>query len=232
VALAVEDDRGRQVQVKAAHNERSRRTAHFDATTLHKIDYLFRSRIKCAHCDLRMWGARRGATRYCLCQPAHQRGEVPPDHPRTVYVNEHALLRGVTDFLEAGVYGPDRVAYWEHVLAAADPRDDPAPLRARISGQEGRTAELRARLRRQVLNLEAEDLTPQTRRRVVGRIAELEEELARAQDSLARLRGQAAAAPPDARTVRELLATFPIRGADLRDLRKDDLRDLLASLDL
>jgi len=118
------------------------------------------------------------------------------------------------------------------VLAAADPHDDPAPLRARISGQEGRIAEVQARLRRQVLNLEAEDLPPQTRQRVVGRIAELEEELARAQASLKRLRGQAATAPPDTATVRELLATFPIRGADLRDLRKDDLRDLFTSLDL
>jgi uncharacterized coiled-coil DUF342 family protein len=78
-----------------------------------------------------------------------------------------------------GASGPDRVAYWEHLLAAADPHDDPAPLRAQISRQERSIAEVQARLRRQVLNLEADDLTPQTRQRVVGRIAELEDELAR-----------------------------------------------------
>ncbi len=223
-----------QVQVKAAHNQRSRRTATFETTPCSTPDYVFRSRIKCAHCDLRMWGSRRGATRYYLCQPAHQRGEVPPDHPRTVYVNERALLWGITDFLATGIYGPDRVAYWESVLGTADrdQHDEAARARAQRNHQERSVAEVQARLDRQILSLEAEDLSPQTRQRILGRIGELEEELGRAQASLTRLRGEATTAPPDVRTVRALLATFPIRGNELRELPFSDLRDLFASLDL
>jgi hypothetical protein len=98
--------------------------------------------------------------------------------------------------------------------------------------QEQSVAEVQARLDRQILILEAEELSPQTRQRILGRIGELEEELGRAQASLARLRGEATAAPPDVRTVRELLATFPIKGNELRELPFSDLRDLFAGLDL
>jgi hypothetical protein len=58
----------------------------------------------------------------------------------------------------------------------------------------------------------------------------LEDELSGYQASLARLQQQPDPARPDARTVRELLATFPVNGVELRKLGQTDLRELLASL--
>jgi DNA invertase Pin-like site-specific DNA recombinase len=74
-------DEYQQVQVKAAHNQRSGRTPRSDAKAPEGADYLFRNRVVCAQCDLRMWGNRRNTTRYYLCRPAHQRGTTPPATP-------------------------------------------------------------------------------------------------------------------------------------------------------
>lgn len=187
-----------------------------------------------------MWGNRRGPTRYYLCRPAHQRGTTPPDHPRTVYVNERALLHAVTDTLAVALYGPDRAAYW-HALAAADHQPNPAaadagasPTDARIAELEQQVTDLEARMRRQLLNLEDDDLPHHARRRITERIAELEAELTGHQASLTRLHRhrQPTATPPDAPTVQALLTAFPINGTKLRSLDPTDLRELFASLNL
>ncbi len=176
-----------QVQVKAAHNQRSGRTPRCDAKPPEGADYLFRNRVVCAHCDLRMWGNRRNSTRYYLCRPAHQRGQTPPGHPSTVHVNEQALLHAVTDTLATALYGPDRAAYWEHALAAPSQPDLASPARSRIAELHQAAAGVQARLRRQVLNLEDDELSHHARRHIAGRIAELEEELSGYQASLARI---------------------------------------------
>lgn len=218
---------------RAADNQRSRRTAHFDPAPGATSDFLFRSRITCAHCQLRMWGATRRRSRYNLCQPAHQRGHIPADHPRTVYVNERALRDAVTGFLATAIYGPDRVAYWEQALTSTDDPDPAAPVRARITDLEQATAQLQARLRHQVLNLEDEALDAAARRPITQRITELEQELTEHETSARKLRGQVtAAAVPEVWSVRELLAVYPVNGDELRDQRDGDLRELFASLDL
>ncbi len=60
----------------------------------------------------------------------------------------------------------------------------------------------------------------------------MEDELTGYQASLARIQQQPDPAPPDALTVRELLATFPVNGVELRKLGQTALRELLASLNL
>jgi hypothetical protein len=91
---------------------------------------------------------------------------------------------------------------------------------------------VQARLRRQILNLEDDELPHHARRHIAGRIAELEDKLTGYQASLARIHQQPDPAPPDALTLRELLATFPVNGVELRKLGQTDLRELLASLNL
>jgi hypothetical protein len=134
-----------------------------------------------------------------------------PGHPPTVYVNQQALLHAVTDTLATALYGPDRAAYWEHALTAPAQPDLASPARSRIAELQQAAAGVQARLRRQVLNLEDDELSHHARRHIAGRIAELEDELAGYQASLARIPQQPDPAPPDALTVRELLATFPVK---------------------
>jgi site-specific DNA recombinase len=219
-----------QVQVRAARNAGSRRTTAADST---KTDYLFRGRLRCGDCGLRMWGHRRYATRYYQCQPSHQRAaRIPCDHPKLVYLREAVLLQGVTDFLAAAVYGPDRTDYWRTALTAAEQQAPTAPAHARVTELEQQLADLEARLHRQVLALEEDGVDGPARRRIATRIGQLESDLAGRQTSLARLRDQQPPAAPPAAQVAELLATFPIRAEELRDLPQAELRALLDSLDL
>jgi hypothetical protein len=92
-----------------------------------------------------------------------------------------------TTFLARAVYGPDRPNYWQQVLASAEQADPAAPARQRIGEVEQAIADLRRRLRNQLLSLEDDDLKPEARRHITSRIAELEQAIADHQASLAKL---------------------------------------------
>ena len=224
----------KRVDAAARHKRRSRRTDPPTPTPTTRAPYLLRGRIACA-CGLRMIGCRRKHTiRYYMCEPSRMRGNsAAPDHPHTVYVPERALLDGVTDFLRTAIYGPDRAGYWMLALQRAQATDNfTAPARARVEELEAAVADLEGRLRRQVLTLEDEQISPAAREPIVHRIAELRHEIAERQAALAALREQLPASPADPQVVADLLATLPIRDGELRELPEQELRDIFASLDL
>lgn len=221
----------RQVDAVAASKARSRRTnapARPDPRPAH---YLLHGMVRC-NCGLRMRGCRRKQTiLYYQCQPSRLRGRpLPAGHPSGVYVAEAALLDGVTGFLATAVYGKERASYWERVLAAIDAPDPAAPARARAEELDREVADLQARLRRQVLALEDEQTSAEARQPIAERIAELRRDLADRQTALAKIGSETPQPPPDPTAVRELLATLPLYGEDLRALPPERLRELLDSL--
>ena len=221
-----------QVQAKAAQNARSRRNDATGGPPRKKTEYLFRGRLVCGCCGLRMWGSRP-VHPYYRCLISHQRGaNIPPEHPRTVNLGEGILLEATTAFLAQAVYGPDRLAYWTKVLGAADQPDPAAPVHARITEIERAIADTERRLRNQVLALEDDQITPAARRRISDRIAELEQGTVGHQASLRKLQAELDATPPEAPTVADLLDRLPLFGDRLREFSQPRLRALFDSLDL
>jgi site-specific DNA recombinase len=228
-----------QVAAKAQHNARSRRAATTDAaksaqSARGRTEYLFRSRLRCGICGLRMWGHRRKTSHWYGCQPSHQRGAgIPPTHPPLVYLNEQPLLDAVTRFLATNVYGPERHAYWNARLASADTPDPAAPARARARELQREVADLHARLDRQIRNLEDDDVSAEFRRRVAARVTTLEHDLAARQDTLRKLHAEIDATPSlNAAAVERLLAAMPLLADALPQLPQADLRRVFDSLDL
>lgn len=75
--------------------------------------YLYRGRLRCGLCGLRMWGNHRRTAIYYCCQPTHQRSANPPAcHPKTVYLNEAKLNTALFGYLRGALFGPDRIEYW------------------------------------------------------------------------------------------------------------------------
>ena len=92
-----------------------------------------------------------------------------------VYLNQARVdSSALRPFLAAALFGPDRRDYWRACLEEAATPEHVAPAGARRVEVEAEIADLERRLDRQVLNLEADDVTPALRRRVAERIAELE----------------------------------------------------------
>jgi hypothetical protein len=101
-----------------------------------RAEYLFRGRLLCGDCGLRMKG-HRGTFPYYRCHITLQRAtKIPPDHPVTINLSERFLLQATLDFLARAVYGPDRLNYWQEVLASAEQADPAAPARQRLGEVE------------------------------------------------------------------------------------------------
>jgi site-specific DNA recombinase len=229
-------DEFKQMQAKFERNTGSRRaegTPTSPRPANKKNEYVFRSRLHCGICGLRMWGHRRRATRYYNCQPSHQRGAgIPQGHPPLVYLGERPLIEAVTRFLAKGVYGPDRYDYWVARLASADTTDPAAPAHARALELEDEIRDLERRVDRQVLSLEDNDVSVEFRRRVAMRVTQLEHDLTQRRASLAKLQPEQTTLAPDPSTVERLLHSLPLLTENLADLPQTDLRRLFDSLDL
>ena len=150
-----------------------------------------------------------------------------------VYLNEaRAQRRAARPFLATALFGPDRRDYWRACLEeAAEPEHGRTGGRRRVEA-EAEIADLERRLDRQVLNLEADDVTPALRRRVAERIAELEEAIAERRARLAGLDAEAAAAPPSFAEVAPLLDRLPILAERIADAPETELRALFDALQL
>ncbi len=226
------------VAARANANARSRQGVPATvARPTAKHDYLYRGLLRCGLCGLRMWGNHRRSSTYYSCQPSHQRAKhIPDGHPAHVYLNEAKLSAALLPFLGRALFDPDRQTYWRTCLDAnACEQNANGSPPARQHDLEGQLADLERRLHRQLLNLEADDVTPALRRRVAARIDELETAISQQRRQLETLRDEAAQAAETAPTfadVAPLLDQLPILADRLPEAPQADLRALLESLRL
>jgi len=222
------------VEARAVSNARSRiGVSATEARPAARTNYLYRGLLHCGICGLRMWGNHRRSSTYYSCQPSHQRAkDIPVGHPVNVYLNQARVDNALRPFLATALFGPDRRDYWRACLEEAATPERVAPAGARRVEAEAEIADLERRLDRQVLNLEADDVTPALRRRVAERIAELEEAITERRARLAGLDAEAAAAPPSFAEVAPLLDRLPILAERIADAPETELRALFDALQL
>ena len=155
--------------------------------------YKLRSYVWCTPCQRRMHGhATRHGTAYAYCQPRNQ--ALPENHPAAIRVREDQLIDGVTLFFNRHVLGPDRLALARASLPAANDfvRDEHVKTEAAL---RQRLAELDTNMTNLMRVLErASDPGGQLLRRTERRMAELEQEFAKAE---ARLQQHVASTPPE-----------------------------------
>ncbi len=216
------------VQVRARANARSRqRVVATEARPTARRNYLYRGLLRCGICGLRMWGNHRHNTTYYACQPSHQRSSnIPEGHPKSVYVNEARVNDALLGFLADALFGPDRRNYWEHCLAVADDPEKSAPTGSRSTEIEEEIVDLERRLDRQVMNLEADEVTPGLRRRIAERVAALEEAITDRRTRLRDLAERSADETPVLSEVVPLLERLPLLADRLGDLDERELRAL------
>jgi site-specific DNA recombinase len=221
-----------QIRVKAASNARSRRSDTTGSAPREKTEYLFRGRLLCGYCGLRMKG-HRGTFPYYRCHITMQRAaKIPPGHPATINLSERFLLEATLGFLSQAVYGPNRLTYWRQVLESAEQADPAAPTRQRFSEVEHTIADLQRRLRNQLLGLEDDHLKPEARRHITSRIAELEQAIADHEASLAKLHAELDIPMLATDALARVLDRLPVFGERLHKLSQQELRRLFDSLDL
>ena len=222
------------VQARARANERSRQAVLATvARPTAKRDYLYRGLLRCGICGLRMWGNHRRRTTYYSCQPSHQRSkDIPADHPPHVYLNEQRLNDALFPFLATALFGTERTDYWRTCLEVVAEPEAAAPTHARAQEIETEIADLERRLNRQLVNLEADDVTPALRRRVAQRVDELETAIAERRERLVALAQESATAAPTLAHVAPLLDRLPILATSLDTAPQAELRALLDALQL
>jgi site-specific DNA recombinase len=239
-------DEYKTVAAKAAANEASRRAAvtndstadgtDENATPPRRAEYLYRGLVRCGLCGLRMTGnIRRTRSRYYFCYPHKQRSaKIPPNHPPTIYLPEPVMHEAITSWLAYAIFGPDRADYWRGCLTASDTHEHQrrAPVAARLTETNSDIADLTRRLQRQILNLEADDITPAARRQVTTRIGELETDITKRQATAEALRDELDQLPPDIDQTTEALARLPQLAEHLADMPQPALRRLYDALDL
>jgi hypothetical protein len=132
------------------------------------------------------------------------------------------------------VFGPDRAAYWQACLTAAADTDTPAAdaLTEQLTDHERQITDLRRRIHRQLLNLEDDDLSTDTRRHINQRIGQLEDSISEHQQHAAAIRDKLAERPPRTDQVIALINQLPDLADRLPNLGHDLLRALYDALDL
>jgi hypothetical protein len=122
-----------------------------------------------------------------------------------VYLNEDRLSQALFKFLADAVFGPVRHDYWQRCLDQAGGPERAAPASERIKELTAEVADLERRLARQLINLEADDLTPSLRRRINERVSELEDAITERNQRRSALAEQAATETPSLADVAPLL---------------------------
>ena len=222
------------VSARAKANERSRQGVLATvARPAAKRDYLYRGMLRCGICGLRMWGNHQGNSTYYSCQPSHQRArDIPAHHPPHVYLNERRLNDALFPFLSTALFGSERTDYWRHCFEAATEQEPAAPAAQRAQEIEVEIADLECRLNRQLLNLEAADVTPALRRRVAQRVDDLETSIADRRERLSALAQQRATEAPALGDVAPLLDRLPILADRLGQTAHGEMRPLFDALQL
>ena len=222
------------VQLRAKANARSRQgVSATDARPTAHTNYLYRGLLHCGICGLRMWGNHRRTSTYYVCQPSHQRSvNIPEGHPKSVYLNEARLNDAVLGFLGTALFGPERLEYWEHVLEVADEPDQGAPAASRAAEVECEIVDFKRRLDRQVLNLEADEITQSLRRHIAERVTELEDAITERKQRLIALAGESATEPPALSDIASLLDGLPLFADRFAELPPSELRALFEIIQL
>jgi site-specific DNA recombinase len=161
--------------------------------------YALRGHVFCALCGRRMFGKTRAGYKtpagytYMACE----RGPHPPctEHPKTIWIQEAALLDGLRQFLAVHLLGPDRDA----LLDASVARDTAAVHLSRAQASmdiQRQISDLAARQRRLLHTLEVlDDPDPDALETVHLRLAELRGKQHRAEQAHRQLLRQAKTDP-------------------------------------
>ncbi|MDP9799013.1 DNA invertase Pin-like site-specific DNA recombinase [Catenuloplanes nepalensis] len=237
----VSKDEYHAVAARAAANEGSRRPAVSgeEQARRHKprADYLYRGRLRCGICGLRMTGniRRQSGRRYYFCYPGKTRStSIPAEHPPTIYLAEEPLHQAIITWLTCAIFGEDRLNYWRECFDAAedDRNNGRAPAATRLAEINTEIADLNRRFQRQVLNLEADDITPAARRHIATRIGELEDMITRRQAEANQAEAELSAAPPDLDDITAALNRLPELADTLVGRPPEDLHPLYEAFDV
>jgi site-specific DNA recombinase len=222
------------VSARAKANERSRQAVPATvARPTAKRNYLYRGLLHCGICGLRMWGNHGRRCTYYSCQPSHQRSkDIPAGHPAHVYLNEQRLSDALLPFLATALFSEERTDYWRAGLEAAAEPQSAAPAKERAQEIEAEIADFERRITRQLVNLEADDVTTALRRRVGERVVELEDAIAERRKRLVVLARASATEPPTLADVAPLLDRLPILASALDAAPQGELRALFDALQL
>jgi site-specific DNA recombinase len=197
--------------------------------------YLLRGLLFC-QCGRRMNGNHRRGLTWYLCWPrGNNRGrtDLLTGHPKTVYLNEAALLEAISDFYNQRVFGPDRRALLDADLAG---RDDHAATQRRTDRARLQRVLADLTRRQEALIRQAQDGDPNDpyAKALRANYNSLEKEKNTTRTALAELDTADATDPhqhpsPDAAA---LLDALPVLRANLAHAPQPLLRDLFESTKL
>jgi DNA invertase Pin-like site-specific DNA recombinase len=123
-----------------------------------KRSYLLRSYVLCGLCDQRMFGKTRRGRAYYSCYPANNNADrldrYPPEHPKSVYVREDALVEALDHVIATRVFGAERHTHLREGLANLPNRRHDAHAR-RHALLQAQIEDITARQDRLIAELEA-----------------------------------------------------------------------------
>jgi len=160
-----------------------------------------------------MQGHRRRSVNYYQCAARRRPAEfVPEAHPKMVFVREAPLMEKVLEFLQTRVFGPERR---ELLLEALSGQDAEGGHTEELRRLESELGVLNTKIRRQVANLESEELGTDLAREIRRRAEELIGLRAKKTPDLAAAQ-RAAAEHPTPETAQSLLGALPLLAIDWR----------------
>ncbi|MHB8296094.1 MAG: recombinase zinc beta ribbon domain-containing protein [Acidimicrobiales bacterium] len=210
----------------AAERQGSRHGANSNAAHPDtKRAYLLRSLVVCEACGRRMFGKTRRHYTYYSCQPGlnhvGKAAERFPEHPKSVWVRQDALLPGIAEFFTQRIFGARRKELLAADLGEVDHRAETARADS-LAALRRALADIEVRQERLVRTLEAhDDPDGSVFSRVRDRLGELEAARRAKHDELAALRAdQPGAAANDV----DLLDELPFLNISLLDAPEEHLR--------
>ncbi|MCP2337551.1 recombinase family protein [Actinomadura rupiterrae] len=201
---------------KGSRNGGGPNTAHPDT----RREYLLRSHIACDHCGRRLRGRAHHGVVYYVCDPPKDR--IPAGHPKSYWIREDPILRGIGHFFDKYVFHPNRRAYVGSLLNAAD-EQAVQDHEDRITAVQRTLRDIEDRRKRLIVSLELADQPNEALVRDVNlRSAELAEQHAAKHQELRTLRETQ---PPRANP--ELLDRLPVGNVAFGSLPQKIQRGLL-----
>ena len=149
-----------------------------------------------------------------------------------MYLNEQRLNDALFPFLATALFGAERTGYWRACLESAAEPERAAPARERAEEIEAEIADLDRRLTRQLVNLEADDVTSACVGAWVNVWPKLEDAIAERRERLVELARDSATEAPKLADVAPLLDRLPLLAYSLDTAPQGELRALFDALQL